>query len=95
MRIAILLLLNLLAQYVSANELLWQKLNSDVTGIQRGFDGVMGIAIRDLTDGHEILINADEVFPTASSIKISVLAELYRQSQTGQGARLSDRSVML
>jgi len=76
---------------IRTRELLWQKLNSDVTGIQRGFDGVMGIAIRDLTDGHEILINADEVFPTASSIKISVLAELYRQSQTGQGARLSDQ----
>jgi len=29
MRIAILLLLNLLAQYVSANELLWQKLRTE------------------------------------------------------------------
>jgi beta-lactamase class A len=71
-------------------ELLWQKLSSDVTFIQQRFDGVMGLAIRDLTDGRELLINADDVFPTASSIKIAVIAELYRQSQTGQGARLSD-----
>jgi beta-lactamase class A len=50
----------------------------------------MGIVVRDLTDGRELAINADEIFPTASSIKIAVLAELYRQSQSGQGARLSD-----
>jgi beta-lactamase class A len=71
-------------------ELLWQNLTSDVTHVQQKFDGVMGIAIRDLTDGREFLLNADDIFPTASSIKIAVLAELYRQSQTGQGARLSD-----
>jgi beta-lactamase class A len=71
-------------------ELLWQKLTNDVTKIQHDFNGVMGVTIRDLTDGHELSLNGDEVFPTASSIKISVLAELYRQSQAGQGARLSD-----
>jgi beta-lactamase class A len=71
-------------------ELLWQKLTTDVTKIQKDFDGVMGVTIRDLTDGHELLINGDEVFPTASSIKISLLVELYRQSQSGQGAKLSD-----
>jgi beta-lactamase class A len=71
-------------------ELLWQKLTSDVTKIQSDFDGVMGITIRDLTDGHELALNADDVFPTASSIKIALLIELYRQSQNGQGAKLSD-----
>jgi beta-lactamase class A len=71
-------------------ELLWQKFTTDVTKVQHDFDGVMGVTIRDLSDNHELLINADEIFPTASSIKISVLTELYRQSQTGQGARLSD-----
>jgi beta-lactamase class A len=75
-------------------ELLWQKLTSDVTHIQQKFDGVMGVAIRDLTDGRELLINADAVFPTASSIKIAIIAELYRQSQAGQGARLSDLYIV-
>ncbi|HEX6881405.1 MAG TPA: serine hydrolase [Terriglobales bacterium] len=71
-------------------DLLWQKLVADVTDVSRNFDGVIGITIRDLTDGRELAINADDVFPTASSIKIALLAELYRQSQTGQGAKLGD-----
>jgi beta-lactamase class A len=71
-------------------DLLWQKLSDNVGAVQREFDGAMGITIRDLTDAHEIHINSDDLYPTASSIKIAVLAELYRQSQVGQGARLSD-----
>jgi beta-lactamase class A len=59
------------------------------------FDGVMGVAIVDLTDGRAILKNADRVFPTASSIKIAILLELYHQEQQAregaQGkARLND-----
>lgn len=44
----------------------------------------MGIAIVDLTDGHRYLLHANDVFPQASSIKICVLAELYRQAQQGK-----------
>src|SRR5437868_12010865 len=49
------------------------------------FDGVMGVAIVDLTDGRAILKNADRGFPTASSIKITILLELYRQEQLARG----------
>jgi beta-lactamase class A len=41
----------------------------------------MGVAIVDLTDDRTILKNADRVFPTASSIKIAILLELYHQDQ--------------
>ncbi len=51
------------------------------------FDGVMGVAIVDLTDGRTILKNADRVFPTASSIKIAILLELYRQEQEARGGK--------
>src|SRR5438067_12691443 len=48
----------------------------------------MGVAILDLSDGRILLRNADRVFPTASSIKIAVLLELYRQDQeTRAGAK--------
>jgi beta-lactamase class A len=47
-------------------------------------DGVMGVAIEDLTTGNHIFLHADEVFAQASSIKITVLAELYRQAQQGK-----------
>jgi beta-lactamase class A len=71
-------------------ELLWQNLTADVAQVEKQFDGVMGVVIRDLTDGHEFALNSDDVFPTASSIKLPMLAELYRQSQTGSGAKLTD-----
>lgn len=82
------------ATALHTRQLRWQKLTSDILQVQRDFDGVMGIAIRDLTDGRALLINADEIFPTASSIKVPLLAELYRQSQSGQGARLGDLYTM-
>jgi beta-lactamase class A len=65
-------------------EVLWMKLADSILGIDRGLDGVMGVAIVDLTDGHNYLLHANDVFPQASSIKICVLAELYRQAQQGK-----------
>lgn len=63
---------------------LWMKLEKSILDIDRSLDGVMGVAILDLTDGHRYLLRANDVFPQASSIKICVLAELYRQAQQGK-----------
>ena len=62
-------------------DLLWKKLDLRVAEMVERFDGVMGVAIVDLTDGRTLSHNADRVFPTASSIKIAILLELYRQEQ--------------
>ena len=59
---------------------LWMKLEKSILDIDRTLDGVMGVAIVDLTDGHKYLLHANDVYPQASSIKICVLAELYRQA---------------
>ena len=63
---------------------LWMKLEKSILDIDRSLDGVMGVAIADLTDGHKYLLHANDVYPQASSIKICVLAELYRQAQQGK-----------
>jgi beta-lactamase class A len=63
------------------SDLLWKKLETRVRDIADRLDGVMGVAVLDLTDGRILLHNADRVFPTASSIKIAILLELYRQDQ--------------
>jgi beta-lactamase class A len=76
-------------------ELLWEKLDATVQQLNRDLNGTMGVAIMDLTDGHTLLLNPDAIFTQASSIKVAVLAELYRQQQEseqgGSGkAKLSD-----
>jgi beta-lactamase class A len=65
-------------------QILWQKLESTINGVDHNLDGVLGIAILDLTSGKKFLLHGDQVFPQASSIKIAVLAELYRQAQSGK-----------
>jgi beta-lactamase class A len=60
---------------------LWMKLEKSILDIETS---VMGVAIVDLTDGHKYLLHANDVYPQASSIKICVLAELYRQAQQGK-----------
>jgi len=63
---------------------LWHKLETEIRDIDAHLDGVMGVAIEDLTTGHTFFLNPDEVLPQASSIKVTVLAELYRQHQVGK-----------
>jgi beta-lactamase class A len=72
------------AQTPAKQDLLWQKLESTVNDVDRNLDGVLGVAILDLSSGKKLLVHADDVFPQASSIKIAVLAELYRQAQDGK-----------
>ena len=62
---------------------LHSKLQRELERSAEQFDGVLGIAVKDLGGTEAFTVNADMVFPQASSIKIPVLIELYRQSQTG------------
>ncbi len=72
---------------------LWQKLQDDVRAVDRNLDGVMGLAIKDLTSGETFFIHGDEIMPQASSIKIAVLANLYLQAQQGK-FKLTDEYVV-
>ena len=65
-------------------QVLWQKLEASISEVDRNLDGVLGVAIEDLTTGQKFVLRGAEVFPQASSIKIAVLAELYRQAQAGK-----------
>jgi beta-lactamase class A len=73
-------------------EVLWQKLQAAIRDIDKGLDGVLGVAVLDLTNGQKWSLNGEQVFPQASSIKIAVLAELYRQEQDSSSgkAKLSE-----
>ncbi len=65
-------------------QVLWQKLEASITDVDRHLDGVMGVAIEDLTSGQRFQLRGDEVFPQASSIKTALLTGLYRQVQDGK-----------
>ena len=90
----LLLLTTALAQTPSASQppapspekqkVLWQKLESSIHDVDQNLDGVMGVAIEDLKTGDQFFFHENEVFAQASSIKITVLANLYLQAQQGK-----------
>jgi len=63
---------------------LWQKLEASIQDVDVHLDGVMGVAIEDITTGDHIFVRPDEVFAQASSIKIAVLADLYLRAEQGK-----------
>jgi beta-lactamase class A len=69
---------------MAKQKVLWQKLESTIHDVDQHLDGVMGVAIEDLTTGEQFVLHENEVFAQASSIKIAVLAELYLQAQEGK-----------
>src|SRR5215475_5885123 len=72
---------------------LFQKLQEDIRKVDQDLDGVMGLAVKDLTSGETFFIHGDEIMPQASSIKIAVLANLYLQAQQGK-LKLTDEYVV-
>ena len=60
------------------------KLRTRVQAVDARLDGVLGVYVRDLSSGATVELRPDEVFPTASSIKLAVLYELYRQAEEGR-----------
>ena len=64
--------------------LFWQRLEAQLQTLIAGFSGVAGVAVKELTDGQTLAINADEIFPTASTIKIHVLVQLLARAEAGK-----------
>src|SRR5215831_12316602 len=52
--------------------------------------GQVGVAIKHIESGTELMINADQTYPMASTYKVPILAELFYQRAEGKIA-LSDR----
>lgn len=63
---------------------LWEKLRARIEAIDKGLDGILGLAVKDLKTGATLEVRPHEVFPQASSIKLAVLYELYRQAEEGR-----------
>jgi beta-lactamase class A len=65
-------------------QLMWQKIGQAAHDAEHDLDGVLAVAVTDLKTGERFDLHGSELMPTASTIKIAVLAELYHQTQLAQ-----------
>jgi beta-lactamase class A len=65
-------------------DILFTKLRGRVERLDAQLDGILGLYVRDLKTGRSLELRADEVFPAASTIKVAVLYDLYRQAAEGR-----------
>jgi beta-lactamase class A len=63
---------------------LGRVLDRQLQAVVQGLDGAIGYAALDLTSGEEIGRLERQEFPTASTIKLAVLYELFRQADEGR-----------
>lgn len=70
-------------------DLLRPALEKRLEALAAGLDGAMGYCIIDLGSGAALQRQGDRAFPTASTIKIAVLYELFKQAEEGR-VRLDD-----
>lgn len=68
----------------NVSSLLEQKVLDRITKLDQHLDGVLGAAAIDLRSGHTVVYHGDAVFPQASSIKIPILMEIFRQAKAGK-----------
>lgn len=50
-------------------QILWEKMQAEITRASQELNGVMGVAIVDLTSGQKLLMNPDEVFAQATRLR--------------------------
>jgi beta-lactamase class A len=60
------------------------KLEDRIAPIARAHKGKIAVAVKHLATGEEFYLNADEVMPTASLIKLPVMVEAYWQADEGK-----------
>lgn len=61
-----------------------RKLQAELETMIKGFEGDIGIYVKDLRSGKVVMINADTVFPTASIVKVPILITLMQKIERGE-----------
>lgn len=66
---------------LSSSEISAQKIDKKLSLLLQkqtaGFQGVIGVYVKNLKTGKEAFVNADTVFPTASTIKVPIMAGIF------------------
>jgi len=76
-----------------------QALERKIDQLRQRFSGRLSVAARNLTSGAAVLVDADQVYPTASTIKIAILVEVFAQAEAGnfdlgRRVRVSDANLV-
>lgn len=61
-----------------------KKLNSKIQQAIEGYNGDIGIYIKNLRTGKTVAINADTIFPTASIVKVPILTGIMDKIEKGE-----------
>lgn len=61
-----------------------KKLTKKIEALIKDFDGEVGIYVKHLKTGKVAAINADELFPTASTIKVPIMAGVFDKIEKGE-----------
>ena len=72
------------AQEPAKRQELRDKTGKQLTAVATALDGVMGYVIVDLQSGERFERLPDETFPLASTIKLAILYELFKQAEEGR-----------
>ena len=67
-----------------SSALLWKRLENEIERMAGEFPGVAGVSVVELSGSHHLEFNADEEFPTASTIKIHILTQLMMRAHRGE-----------
>lgn len=77
-------LLSLLSLHYCVAQPTDRKLQKKVEELFKGFNGEVGVYIKDLKSGKTVAINADTVFPTASIVKVPILIGMMDKINKGE-----------
>ncbi len=61
-----------------------KKLQQQVETLIKGFNGDIGVYVKNLKNGKVVSINADTIFPTASMVKVPILIGVMDKLNTGE-----------
>ncbi|MFA6540475.1 MAG: serine hydrolase [Bacteroidota bacterium] len=84
MKIFFLIFFSLTLMNAQTSDPLREKIVRNISTICDTSNAIVGVALKDLNTDNEILIRENEVFPQASTIKIHILSEIYRQAAAGK-----------
>ncbi|MFC4210119.1 serine hydrolase [Pedobacter lithocola] len=70
--------------YSFSQEKIDKKLQSKLNELVKGFNGDVGIYVKNLKSGKIAYINADTIFPTASMIKVPITCGIFDKIEQGE-----------